>query len=124
MQGRCESLQQLRVWLTGEPGALEKLGSQEVESGNPYLGQFKLPAPVEAFGHQTNIVVFTSSGPMAVLDDLSPQALADKLGVTPSLQRRQIPWRSRDRGKERGRNRRDLEDADRPQCLDRRIASR
>jgi hypothetical protein len=69
-------------WLTGEEnGALEKLGWTEVESGNPLLGQFRLPTPVTAFGHQTDNIVFTSSGPMMVLDGVPPQELADKLGV-------------------------------------------
>ncbi len=71
-------------WLTGEEnGAMEKLGWKEVDSGNPLLGQFKLPAPISAFGYETDTIVFTSSGPMMVLDDVPPQDLAAKLSVTP-----------------------------------------
>ena len=71
-------------WLTGEENdAVRKLGWTEMDSGNPLLGQFKLPKPVSVFGYETDSVVFTSSGPMAVLDNVSPQGLADKLGISP-----------------------------------------
>ncbi|MET0575227.1 MAG: hypothetical protein ABWZ83_05150 [Mesorhizobium sp.] len=78
-------------WLTGEENdALRKLGWTEMDSGNPLLGQFKLPKPVSVFGYETDSVVFTSSGPMAVLDNVSPQGLTDKLGISPIGVARQV----------------------------------
>ena len=81
-------------WLAGEENdALRKLGWTEMDSGNPLLGQFKLPKPVSVFcvfGYETDSVVFTSSGPMAVLDNVSPQGLTDKLGISPIGVARQV----------------------------------
>lgn len=74
-------------WLTGEENdAAGRLGWTEVESGNPMLGQFRLPQPVSAFGHNAGSIVFTASGPMMLLDGVPPRQLADKLGVTPMVE--------------------------------------
>lgn len=69
------------LWLTGEPGAAQKLGWKEVASGNPFLRQYQLPAPVHVFRHETATIVFTATGPMAVLDGIAASDLARELDV-------------------------------------------
>lgn len=72
-------------WLAGETDAAEKLGWRKGESGNPFLAQYELEKPVSVFGVQAKSVVFTSSGPMAVLDGVTAPELAQKLGIQPTI---------------------------------------
>ena len=69
------------LWLTGDPGTVEKLGWKEVASDNPFLSQYELPAPVHVFGRETATIVFTATGPMAVLDGIAAPDLARRLDV-------------------------------------------
>lgn len=69
------------LWLSGEPGAVETLGWKGVASGNPFLSQYELPAPVHVFGRETGTIVFTATGPMAVLEGIAAPDLARQLGV-------------------------------------------
>ncbi|MER8365142.1 hypothetical protein [Mesorhizobium sp. M1348] len=73
------------MWLSGEPGAAEKLGWKEVPAGSPFLRQYQLPVPVHVFGRETASVVFAATGPMAVFDGVSAPDLARELGITPEL---------------------------------------
>jgi hypothetical protein len=73
------------LWLTGEPGAAQKLGWKEVASGNPFLSQYRLPAQVHVFGRKTQTIVFTATGPMAVFDDVSAPDLARQLDVPATI---------------------------------------
>jgi hypothetical protein len=72
-------------WLAGEPGAAETLGWREIASDNPFLKEYRLPAPIRVFAHEAATVAFTASGPMAVLDAVAPDELAKKLGITPEI---------------------------------------
>lgn len=72
-------------WLTGEAGAAEKLGWRKVDSNNPFLSQYELEKPVAVFDEQTKSIVFTSSGPMAVLDGVAAADVAKKLGIQPLI---------------------------------------
>jgi hypothetical protein len=86
---RCEAAVQdyngFAFWLIGEPSAADSLGWREVESGNPFLREFRLSAPVSVFGMQTDAIVFTATGPMAVLDTADAEMLAATLGLTPEI---------------------------------------
>lgn len=77
------------MWLTGpdSAAAMKQLGLSEMPSSNPFLQEFKLSAPITVFGRQTNRIVFTSSGPLAVLDEPDPHPLAKTLGVTSAVDR-------------------------------------
>lgn len=77
------------MWLTGPDSAtaMKQLGLSEMPSSNPFLQEFKLSAPVIVFGRQTNRIVFTSSGPLAVLDEPDPHPLAKTLGITSAVDR-------------------------------------
>lgn len=72
-------------WLAGEPDAAGKLGWRAIDSGNPFLSQYEMDKPLTAFGLETKTIVFTSSGPMAVLDGVTVSELAKKLGIEPTL---------------------------------------
>lgn len=72
-------------WLAGEPDAADRLGWRKVDSGNPFLSQYELEKPLVAFGSETRTLVFTSSGPMAVLDGITAPDLAKKLGIEPMI---------------------------------------
>ncbi|TGQ74670.1 MAG: hypothetical protein E5V49_13475 [Mesorhizobium sp.] len=69
------------LWLSGAPGAVETLGWKKVASGNPFLSQYELPAEIRVFGRETRSIVFTASGPMAVLDGIGAPDLARELDV-------------------------------------------
>ncbi|TIT63641.1 MAG: hypothetical protein E5W90_24960 [Mesorhizobium sp.] len=69
------------LWLAGEPSVADTLGWKEVPSGNPFLRQYSLPAPVHVFGRETGAIVFTATGPMAVLDGIAAPDLARQLDV-------------------------------------------
>jgi len=73
------------LWLAGEPGAAERLGWKEVASGNPFLREYELPTRIRVFGRETASIVFTATGPMAVLDDVFAPDLAQALGVTAQI---------------------------------------
>nr|WP_292512848.1 hypothetical protein [Mesorhizobium sp.] len=75
----------LAFWLSGEPGAPAKLGWKDVPAGNPFLRQYELPATVGVFGYETSSIVFTATGPMAVLDGVSAPDLARELGIAPEV---------------------------------------
>lgn len=70
------------LWMSMTPGALIALGWAETGSGgNVYLRQFHMGDAVEAFGHVSNTIVFTATGPMLVLDGVQARALASELGL-------------------------------------------
>ncbi|MFB2567198.1 hypothetical protein [Rhizobium sp. IMFF44] len=77
------------MWLAGPDSAtaMRQLGLTEMPSSNRFLQEFKLSAPVTVFGRQTNEIVFTSSGLLAVLDEPDPHPLAKSLGVTATIDR-------------------------------------
>ncbi|UVK42580.1 hypothetical protein BPNPMPFG_004275 [Mesorhizobium sp. AR07] len=72
-------------WISDGPVALETLGWKEAASNNLFLKQYDLPEPVRAFGRQTRSIVFTATGPMAVLDGISAPDLAHELGMVPTV---------------------------------------
>lgn len=82
-------------WLAGEPDAPGKLGWRAIDSGNPFLSQYEMDKPLTVFGLETKTIVFTSSGPMAVLDGVSVSDLAKKLGIEPTLSTSQSSWAKR-----------------------------
>ena len=73
------------IWLVEEPDAAAKLGWQKLASDNPFLEEYRLGSPVSVFGHATGNIAFTATGPMAILDDISPEQLAKRLGLSVSL---------------------------------------
>lgn len=77
------------LWLTGPESAkaMKQFGLTEMPSSNRFLPEFKLSAPVTVFGRQTNEIVFTSSGLLAVLDEPDPHPLATTLGITATVDR-------------------------------------
>jgi hypothetical protein len=77
----------LAFWLMEDEGkaARARLGLVEEESGNPMLKAYGLETPLSVFGRQTRHVVFTSSGPMAVLDEADPHVIAKALDVPAAL---------------------------------------
>jgi hypothetical protein len=68
-------------WLATDPGAAVALGWRETQQPNLFLREFELPLAVEAFGHASDTVVFTSTGPMLVLDGVDAATLAATLGL-------------------------------------------
>lgn len=69
-------------WLATEPGAVEALGWVETQQPNLFLREFRMKAVVEAFGHTSQTVAFTPTGPMLVLDGVSAPDLAASLGLS------------------------------------------
>jgi hypothetical protein len=74
------------IWLTSEPDASVRLGWRKLPSDNPFLEEYRLGSPINVFGHATSNIAFTATGPMAVLDDISPEALANSLGLTVAVE--------------------------------------
>ncbi|WP_245331056.1 hypothetical protein [Mesorhizobium sophorae] len=73
------------LWLAGEPGAAGKLGWKEVATSNPFLVQYELPGKIRVSGRETGSIVFTATGPMAVLDGIAAPDLAKEFNVTPTI---------------------------------------
>ena len=73
------------LWLAEEPGAADRLGWKEQPSANPFLRQYRLPAPIHVFGRETQTIVFTATGPMAVLDGIAAPELARRLNVPATI---------------------------------------
>jgi hypothetical protein len=74
-------------WLAGTEGADARrhFGMTEVKSPNFMLKQYRLARPVQVFGRSTSLIAFNSSGPMAVLDETDPHALAKALKIEPVI---------------------------------------
>lgn len=64
------------VTLGDEDGGYRKRGWIKQESGNSFLSQYRLPAPIDIAGHQTSTIVFSSNAVLAVLDIADPAELA------------------------------------------------
>ncbi|QNQ08240.1 hypothetical protein [Sphingomonas alpina] len=69
------------ITLGDEDGGYRKRGWIKQESGNPFLSQYRLPAPIEIGGHQTRTIVFSSNAVLAVLDVADPRELAEQEGI-------------------------------------------
>jgi hypothetical protein len=67
------------------PATVEALGWRERASENPFLKEFDLPAAVGVFGRSTERIAVTATGPMAVLDGVTPEELAAELGIAPTV---------------------------------------
>ncbi|WP_034159606.1 hypothetical protein [Sphingomonas sp. ERG5] len=63
------------ITLGDEDAGYRKRGWVKQESGNLFLSQYRLPAPIEIAGHQTRTIVFSSDAVMAVLDIADPAEL-------------------------------------------------
>lgn len=111
------------LWLAGDPGAASTLGWKEVPSGNAFLRQYRLPAPTRVFGRETATIVFTASGPMAVLDGIAAADLARQRPGN-GLVAGQVPWREGRCRKHRQHRRRQPFHAHHAQRLDRHFPSR
>ena len=75
-------------WLAGADSAAdaqERLGLTEVGSANFMLKEYRLAAPITVFGRTTSRVAFTSSGPLAILDEADPHPLARQLEIVPAI---------------------------------------
>jgi hypothetical protein len=77
----------LAFWLTGDEEAQARahLGLTEEKSANLMLKAYALKTPITVFGRQTRHIVFTSSGPMAVLDEADPHPIARELDVPAAI---------------------------------------
>jgi hypothetical protein len=65
--------------------AAAALGWKARPSDNPFLQEYDLPQSIGVFGHNTDRIALTATGPMAVLDDVTPATLAAELGITPTI---------------------------------------
>lgn len=70
------------LWFHDNKEAHKHYGLTPAHGGeNPFLSEYRLAKPITVFGHTTNHVAFSSSALLAVLSDVTPQALADELDV-------------------------------------------
>lgn len=73
------------LWFYDNEDARRHYGMVPVKGGNPFLSEYRLAAPITVFGRTTDRVAFSSSGLMAVLSGVTPQALAKELDVPPVI---------------------------------------
>jgi hypothetical protein len=57
----------------------QRMGVTKIEQPNFMLNEYKLSKPITVHGYSTSRIAFNSSGIMAVLDDIEPVALAERL---------------------------------------------
>lgn len=73
------------LWFYDNAEARRHYGMTPVKGDNPFLSEYRLAAPIAIFGRTTDRVAFSSSGLMAVLSGVTPQALAKELDVPPVI---------------------------------------
>lgn len=66
----------MTVTTSDEPGSYQARGWKKVDSGNPFMTQYRLPKPITVYGYTTSDVAFTSSAMLAVIDLADPAGLA------------------------------------------------
>ncbi len=59
-------------------------GWSKVEGGSPFVVEFELPAPIEAFGHATRRIAMAGQGLLAILDGVGLETLSDQLSLRES----------------------------------------
>lgn len=69
------------MWLAGSDDGARQLGWTKVASPDPLLIEYHLPAPIEAFGHRTDHIAFSSTAVVAILPSVEATAIAADLGV-------------------------------------------
>lgn len=67
--------------VSGDDGIAVQRHWHRIESGNPFLAEYALPAPITVAGHATSRIAFSSSGIVAILDLPDPAAVAAPEGV-------------------------------------------
>ena len=58
-----------------------RLGWRRIDGANPFLAEYRLPAPIVVFGRSTDHVAFAGPGILAVIDEPDPARIAGPLGV-------------------------------------------
>lgn len=53
----------------------------KIETGNPFLSEYELPAPITVAGYATRRIAFSSGGILAVLDEAEPEKIARLGGI-------------------------------------------
>jgi len=67
--------------ITGEEQIARKRGWRKVDSGNPMLDEYELPAPIRIGSWSTRRIAFSSSGIVAILDVADPAVVAKGEGI-------------------------------------------
>lgn len=67
--------------ISGDDGIATQRHWRKVESDNPFLAEYVLPAPITVAGHATSRIAFSSSSILAVLDLADPADVARPEGV-------------------------------------------
>ncbi|WP_434025925.1 hypothetical protein [[Pseudomonas] boreopolis] len=67
------------VPVLNDPAAAEALGWQALPRSNPFMSEFRLPAPVAAFGASSDHLVVSGGTIMLLLDGPDPRTLAKRL---------------------------------------------
>ena len=72
--------------LNGEEKIADKRRWVRVDTSNPFMNEYELPAPITVAGHySTRRIAFTSSGVLAILDLADPAAIAQEQGIKNAL---------------------------------------
>ena len=69
------------VPVQADPLRAVALGWQPLPQANPFMVEYRLNAPVQAFGHATDHIAFAGDGVVAVLDLPEPRVLARALAL-------------------------------------------
>lgn len=68
--------------VSGKEGLAAQRHWKEIETGNPFMDEYELPAPILVAGtFSTNRIAFTSTGVVAILDLADPAVLARQEGI-------------------------------------------
>lgn len=72
---------------SGGPDAPDaRHGWRKIDSGNPFMNEYVLPAPINVAGHySTTHIGFTASGVVAILDLPDPAAIAHEEGIANTM---------------------------------------
>lgn len=73
------------MWLAGPDDGAARLRWKKVEGKNPFLQEYRLPAPITVFDRQTDRIALTGSSVLAMLKGVAPEALAREQGIEDTL---------------------------------------
>ena len=72
--------------LNGEEKIADKRRWVRIDTSNPFMNEYELPAPITVAGHySTRRIAFTSNGVLAILDLADPVAIAQEQGIENAL---------------------------------------
>nr|WP_320131419.1 hypothetical protein [uncultured Holophaga sp.] len=83
-KGRAVADYHTQAGILQDPALRKRLGIRKLENGNPFMEEYRLPSPIEVFGHRTDRIALAGSGILAILPGVDPDRMARELHLPES----------------------------------------